>query len=169
MSRRDGYQADVPTQEALPAQNPWVSHTHVDARRSPGAEGAAPQGSQAPHAGSDAMNRRHRLSGRRRIAAVREAGKEVRSGVLRLRAIPGEGPESRVALAVPGAGGAVRRNRARRRLRAAIAPLLAQWPRLDLVVSLPGSAAEIPYLELQAALASALDAAGRSVQAREQA
>jgi ribonuclease P protein component len=113
------------------------------------------------------MNRRHRLSGRGRIAAVREAGKEIRSGVLRLRAIPGDGPESRVAFAVPGARGAVRRNRARRRLRAAIAPLLPEWPRLDLVVSLPGSAAEIPYLELQAALASALDAAGRSVQARD--
>jgi ribonuclease P protein component len=115
------------------------------------------------------MNRRHRLSGRRRIAVVRETGREVRSGALRLRAIPGECPESRVAFAVPGAGGAVRRNRARRRLRAAIAPLLPEWPRLDLVVSLPGSAAEIPFSELRAGLASALRAAERSVQARARA
>jgi ribonuclease P protein component len=112
------------------------------------------------------MNRRHRLSGRRRIAAVRETGSEVRSGVLRLRAIPGEDAVSRVAFAVPGARGAVRRNRVRRRLRAAIAPLLAECARLDLVVSLPGSAAEMPFPELQAALASALGAAGRSVQVR---
>jgi len=97
---------------------------------------------------------------------VRETGSEVRSGALRLRAIAGEDAVSRVAFAVPGAGGAVRRNRARRRLRAAIAPLLPQWPRLDFVVSLPGSAAEIPFPELQAALASALGAAARSIQAR---
>jgi ribonuclease P protein component len=115
------------------------------------------------------MNRRHRLSGRRRIAAVREAGREVRSGVIRLRVVPGEAPASRVAFAIPGAGGAVCRNRARRRLRAAIAPLLPEWPRLDLVVSLPGSAAEIPFLQLQAALTSALRAAERTILARERA
>jgi len=96
---------------------------------------------------------------------VRETGSEVRSGLLRLRAIPGEDAVSRVAFAVPGARGAVRRNRARRRLRAAIAPLLAECARLDLVVSLPGSAAEMPFPELQAALGSALGAAGRSVRA----
>ena len=166
LSRGDSYQADVPTQEALPAQDARVSHTHVDARRSPGAQGEAPQGSQAPYAGPDAMNRRHRLSGRRRIAAVRETGTEARSGVLRVRAAGGEDDVSRVAFSIPGAGGAVRRNRARRRLRAAIAPLLLQYPRLDLVVSLPGSATEIPFPELRAALTSALGAAERSVQAR---
>jgi ribonuclease P protein component len=102
------------------------------------------------------MNRRHRLSGRARIAAVRETGSEARSGVVRVRAVRGEDAESRVAFAVPGAGGAVRRNRARRRLRAAIAPLLLDCPRLDLVVSLPGSATETPFADLRAALATAL-------------
>jgi ribonuclease P protein component len=165
VSRRDSYQADVPTQEALPAQDPWVSHTHVDARGSPGAEGEASQGSQAPDAGTDAMNRRHRLSGRRRIAAVRETGSEGRSGVIRVRAVAGDHAVPRVAFSVPGARGAVCRNRARRRLRAAIAPLLLECPRLDLVVSLPGSATEIPFTELQSALASALGSAGRSLQA----
>jgi ribonuclease P protein component len=115
------------------------------------------------------MNRRHRLSGRRRIAAVRESGSEARSGVVRLRAAGGEVDVSRVAFSIPGAGGAVQRNRARRRLRAAITPLLLQYPRLDLVVSLPGSATEIPFPELHNALASALGAAGRSVQARARA
>jgi ribonuclease P protein component len=165
LSQGDSYQADVPTQEALPAQDPWVSHTHVDARGSPGAEGEAPQGSQAPDAGSDAMNRRHRLSGRRRIAAVRETGSEGRSGVVRVRAVANDRAVTRVAFAVPGAGGAVCRNRARRRLRAAIAPLLAECPRLDVIVSLPGHATEIPFSQLRSALASALGAAGRSVQA----
>lgn len=109
------------------------------------------------------MNRRHRLSGRRRIAVVREAGSEVRSGVIRLRAIEGHEAASRVAFAVPGAGGAIRRNRAKRRLRAAIAPLLPEWPRLDLVVSLPGSASEMPFTDLRAALATALGSAARRV------
>jgi ribonuclease P protein component len=91
-----------------------------------------------------------------RVAAVRETGSEARSGVVRVRAVRGEDAASRVAFAVPGAGGAVRRNRARRRLRAAIAPLLLDCPRLDLVVSLPGSATETPFADLRAALATAL-------------
>jgi ribonuclease P protein component len=100
---------------------------------------------------------------------VRETGSEARSAVIPVRAAGGEDAVSRVAFSIPGASGAVRRNRARRRLRAAIAPLLLQYPRLDLVVSLPGSATEIPFPELRAALASALGAAGRSVQARARA
>jgi ribonuclease P protein component len=112
------------------------------------------------------MNRRHRLSGRRRIAAVRETGSDGRSGVVRLRAARSQDEASRVAFAVPGASGAVGRNRARRRLRAAIAPLLLEWPRLDLVVSLPGSATEMPFADLRAALAAALGSANRAVQAR---
>jgi len=71
-----------------------------------------------------------------------------------------------VAFAVSAAGSAVRRNRARRRLRAAIAPLLGDRPSLDLLVSLPGSAAGIPFAKLSAALAAALDSAGRSVMAQ---
>ena len=58
------------------------------------------------------------------------------------------------------------RNRARRRLRAAIAPLLVDRPALDVLVSLPGSAAEMPFPKLSAALATALDAAGRQVLAQ---
>jgi ribonuclease P protein component len=95
---------------------------------------------------------------------VREAGREARSGVIRLRAIEGHEAASRVAFAVRGAGGAVRRNRAKRRLRAAIAPLLLVCPRLDLVVSLPGSASEMPFADLRLALANALGTAARKAQ-----
>jgi ribonuclease P protein component len=108
------------------------------------------------------MNPRHRLPGRRRIAAVRESGSDARSGAVRVRALPGESAVSRVAFAVPGATGAVSRNRARRRLRAAIAPILVEHPGLDMVVSLPGRATEMPFLTLQSALSTALSAAGRS-------
>lgn len=112
------------------------------------------------------MNRRHRLPGRRRIAAVRQNGSEARSGAIRIRALQGEATVSRVAFAVPGADGAVGRNRARRRLRAAIAPVLAEHPGLDLVVSLPGRVSEMPFPALRSALASALTAASQSVQRR---
>jgi ribonuclease P protein component len=166
MSRGDGHQADVPTQKALPAQDAWLSHTYGDAGRAPGAQGTPSQGPQAPDSGSYAMNQRHRLPGRRRIAAVRETGSEARSGVVRVRALPGATSVSRVAFAVPGATGAVSRNRARRRLRAAIAPVLMEHPGLDMVVSLPGRATEMPFLRLRAALTSALVAASRASELR---
>jgi ribonuclease P protein component len=112
------------------------------------------------------MNQRHRLPGRRRIAAVRETGSEARAGVIRVRALPGAAAVSRVAFAVPGATGAVSRNRARRRLRAAIAPVLVEHPGLDMVVSLPGRATEMPFLQLRAGLTSALAAVSRSAALR---
>ena len=65
---------------------------------------------------------------------------------------------------MPGANGAVSRNRARRRLRAAIAPVLMEHPGLDVVVSLPGHATEMPFLSLRTALAAALTSVSRSTQ-----
>ncbi len=73
---------------------------------------------------------------------------------------------SRVAFAVPGSDGAVSRNRARRRLRAAIAPVLMEHPGLDVMVSLPGRATEMPFLSLRTALATALTSVSRSIQPR---
>jgi ribonuclease P protein component len=112
------------------------------------------------------MNRRHRLPGRRRIAAVSQTGNEARSGAVRIRALRGDSAVSRVAFALPGANGAVGRNRARRRLRAAIAPVLEQHPGIDVVVSLPGRASETPFLVLRAALDAAMAAAAHSVTLR---
>jgi hypothetical protein len=93
------------------------------------------------------MNQRHRLPGRRRIAAVRETGIEARFGVIRVRALEGATAFSRVAFA-------------------AIAPVLLEHPGLDMVVSLPGRATEMPFLSLRAGLATALASASRSSQAR---
>jgi ribonuclease P protein component len=99
---------------------------------------------------------------------VRETGSEARSGAVRVRALAGETSVSRVAFAVPGATGAVSRNRARRRLRAAIAPVLVEHPGLDMVVSLPGRATEMPFLSLRASLSAALGAVSRTPQLRAQ-
>ena len=97
---------------------------------------------------------------------MRETGSEARSGAVRVRALPGESAVSRVAFAVPGAIGAVSRNRARRRLRAAISPVLLEHPGLDVVVSLHGRATEMPFLSLRSALTAALTSASRSTQPR---
>jgi ribonuclease P protein component len=97
---------------------------------------------------------------------VRETGIEARFGVIRVRALEGATAFSRVAFAVPGATGAVSRNRARRRLRAAIAPVLLEHPGLDMVVSLPGRATEMPFLSLREGLATAMATAARSSQQR---
>lgn len=111
------------------------------------------------------MNARHRLGGRGRIAAVRQAGSEARRGPVRVRGVINDCAMSRVAFAVPAAGGAVRRNRARRRLRAAIAPLLDTRPGLDMLVSLPGAEAEMPFGDLTRALAGAVGTLRRRVTA----
>ncbi len=120
------------------------------------------KGRKRLNSGPHAMNPRHRLPGRRRIAAVRDSGSEARSGAVRVRALPGESAVSRVAFAIPGAAGAVSRNRARRRLRAAIGPILAEHPGLDLVVSLPGRATEMKFDILRGSLSAALAAVSRS-------
>jgi len=81
-----------------------------------------------------------------------------------VRALSGKAAVSRVAFAVPGARSAVTRNRARRRLRAAIAPVLVEHPGLDMVVSLPGRAAEMPFESLRGSLAAALTTLSRPAQ-----
>jgi ribonuclease P protein component len=58
----------------------------------------------------------------------------------------------------------VSRNRARRRLRAAIAPVLPEHPGLDVVVSLPGRATEMPFESLRVSLSAALTSVSRSAQ-----
>lgn len=85
------------------------------------------------------MNRRHRLRGRRRFAAVRAGGVEVRSGAVRVRAAPNGLDVSRAGFAIVLARHAVVRNRVRRRLRAVVAPLLSGTPGVDLVVTAPAA------------------------------
>jgi ribonuclease P protein component len=129
------HQADVPAQEAVSAQDPRVSRPDGHAWRTAGAEGTASQGPQAPHSRAVAVNRRQRLSGRARFAAVRSGGAEIRIGGLRVRALPHPDAASRAGFAVRGARGAVDRNRVRRRLREAVTPLLRRHPGYDIVVS----------------------------------
>lgn len=91
------------------------------------------------------MNRRHRLGGRRAIDAVRARRAVAGSGSLRVHVAPNDLAVARIAFAVPrSAGGAVVRNRIRRRLRALLRPALPELAGLDLVVGARTAAASQP-------------------------
>ena len=62
---------------------------------------------------------------------------------------------SRAAFAVGGQPGAVQRNRARRRLRAAAEPLLQERPGFDVLVSVQPMSPEPPFTQLVEGLAAA--------------
>ena len=100
---------------------------------------------------------RHRLTGRRQFAAVRAERISASSGAVRvhLRANGFEHP--RLGFVVPRqAGGAVVRNRIRRRLRAALMPHHAELSGIDLVVSAGAPAAQQSYAQLAEDLARCL-------------
>ena len=104
-----------------------------------------------------------RLGGRSRFAAVRAAGVEGRNSGLRVSVLPNGEDYSRAAIAVVRAPGSVRRNRARRRLRAAAVLSLASRPGYDVVVHARGDRPEESYTALVAALTAAVDQAAAKV------
>ena len=93
------------------------------------------------------MNRRHRLRGRSRFAALRSFGIDVRRGALRLRVVANATPESRCAFAVTGAPSAVQRNRVRRQLRHMSRPLAEATPGLDVLASVNRTWGDRPVAE----------------------
>jgi ribonuclease P protein component len=142
------HQTDLPAQETLPAQDAWLSRAHGDAGRPASPEIPAAKGPQTADAVRAAVNRRHRLRGRGRFAALRASGVDVRHGGLRLRATGNGLALSRVGFAIVGSRSAVERNLLRRRLRAAVADRLAEWPGSDILISVPGAWARRPYAVL---------------------
>jgi ribonuclease P protein component len=102
------------------------------------------------------MRREQRLRRRRDFDAVYRTGRPVHGDFLSLRVHRTDLEHSRVGFAVnKRAGGAVTRNRIKRRLRAAIASLALPggW---DVVVSARAPAATVPYDELVRVLTSTL-------------
>ena len=94
------------------------------------------------------------------IASVRARGRAVRRSAFALRALPGSAT-LRLAVSAPRSiGGAVRRNRARRRLREAFRISHAPAP-LDLLVTARPPAIDRPFAELVAEARSALEEAAR--------
>jgi ribonuclease P protein component len=142
------HQTDLPAQETLPTQDARLSRAHGDTGWPASPEVAPAEGPQAAHAVRAALKRRHRLRGRGRFAALRNSDVDVRHGGLRLRAAANSLAHSRVGFAIVGARSAVERNRLRRRLRAAVAGRLVDWPGADILISVPGAWASRAYQDL---------------------
>ena len=110
---------------------------------------------------------KHRLTGRRQFAAVRAERNSAASGALRVHLAAGDHAGARFGFVVPrSAGGAVVRNRIRRRLRAALEPHRAELAGFDVVVSAGTAAATQGFAELTADLARCLERALATARAR---
>jgi ribonuclease P protein component len=153
LARRRGEpsrEAHLPTQEALPAQDARVSCAHVHAWGPGCSQGAPPQGAQAADARTGSVNRRHRLRGGRAFAAVRARRAVGSASLLRVALAPNTGGLARVGLVVSRReGGAVTRNRVRRRLRALLQPHLPELGGVDVVVSARAGAGEASWQGLR--------------------
>jgi ribonuclease P protein component len=150
--RSDGHQTDLPTQEEVPAQDPRVSHPDVDTRWTPGAQGAASQGPQAPDPRAHAVTSRHRLRGRRRFAATRASGLRASAAGVRVH-VAGNGLDvARVGFALVGLRSSVRRNLLRRRLRDVVRPLLGRLAGHDIVIVAGTDASKLRFGDLRAAV-----------------
>ena len=150
--RRDPHQADVSTQEEVPAQDARVPHPYVDARWTPGAQGTPPQGPQAPDPRASTVTPRHRLHGRRRFAEVRAEGLRASASGVRAQLAGNHLEVARVGFALVGLRSAVQRNLLRRRLRDAVRPLLETLAGHDLVLVAGSEALGLPFSGLRDAV-----------------
>jgi ribonuclease P protein component len=140
-------EAHLPAEQPEAQEAPGLSGSHAHPRRSSGAQGPAPARPHAP------LGLTGRVRDRATFAALARAERHV-EGPLAVRFLPGDvGIPARVAYAVGGAGGAVARNRLRRRLRAAVARAEAQLDRGGAyLVSARGEALTMPFPALVATL-----------------
>jgi ribonuclease P protein component len=155
LSRSDGHQTDLPTQEEIPAQDPRVSHPDVDPGRTRGPQGTTSQGSQAPDSSAVPVISRHRLRGRRRFAATRTLGRRASSAGVRVHVAANQLDVARVGFALVGLRSSVRRNLLRRRLREVVRPLLGGLAGHDVVIAAGAEAAELDFGDLRSAVAHA--------------
>lgn len=113
-------EAHVPAEQPQAGEEPRLPPPHVDAGGAGDHLGAAPEGPQAP------VGLTWRIRDRATFGDLRERGRRVRRGPVTVTWVPAaHGGPPRVAYAVSRkAGGAVARNRIRRRLRAAVAEVV---------------------------------------------
>lgn len=101
-----------------------------------------------------------RVRERASFDALRRSPRRVRRGSVSITFAPSAVAEPRVAFAIQrGAGSAVERNRFRRRVRAICRDLARDQalPTGDYLVSVRGSVSEMPFDELRALIAGAVD------------
>lgn len=146
-------EAHISTEHPQALQEPWFSTPDVHAGWPSHHQGPAPEGP------ASSLGLIKPVQGRDAFAALRRSGRRVRSGPLTLTFLAGASDDPpRVAYAIGRAvGGAVVRNRLRRRLRVVVSELGSVLrPGAYLIAAAP-SAALLSSGELKTAVAEALD------------
>lgn len=162
-------EADLSAQEATPRQGAWLPRAHEDPGWAPGAGGAASQGTQAPDSlTGDALpagtRRREpeRLRSANDFAALQRSGRTRGDALILVRFRANQEGRTRFGFATGRKlGGAVVRNRIRRRLRSILRSL---GPRLaagwDVLIVVRPAAVPAPQTQLGSSIERALRAAG---------
>ena len=151
-------EAHVPTEQAQARQEPRFSAPHVDAGRPGHPEGAPSQGP------SQAVGLIWRLRGRQNFTALRRSGRRLQRGPITITWAPGHFSEPpQVGFAVGRrVGGAVQRNRLRRRLRAIATEVAANLAPGAYLIGVTPEAATLPFRELRTIVSDMLLAVPRS-------
>jgi ribonuclease P protein component len=150
-------EAHVPTEQAQARQESRVSSPHVDAGRPSHPQGPAPQGPP------QAVGLIWRLRGRQSFIALRRSGRRLRRGPITVTWAPGQPTEPpQVGFAVGRrVGGAVQRNRLRRRLRAIATEVAADLAPGAYLIGAAPPATTLPFRELRTIVSDLLVAVSR--------
>jgi len=155
------HQENFSAQEALPAEDSRVSGPDVDPRGSPRSQASSPEGTAAPDTRARAVKTKYRLRHSADFQAVRAERTSVGNGILRVRVRANSVGHPRVGVVVTKRlGGAVVRNRLRRRLQAAARAKLGTVGAYDVVMTPQPAALTAGFGTLSASLARALLRAG---------
>ena len=148
-------EAHVPTEPAQARQEPRVPASHVDAGRPGHPQGSSPQGP------SQAVGLIWRLRGRQTFVALRRSGRRSQRGPVTVTWAPVHPTEPpRVGFAVgTRVGGAVQRNRLRRRLRAIATEVAGDLAPGAYLIGTAPEAAVLPFRELRTIVSDLLLAA----------
>lgn len=153
-SRRPQGEASVPAEHPPPGQTARVPPSHVDARRAGDRRRPSAQGP------SSSVGLIESIRDRATFLRLRRSGRRVRRGPVTVTWVSGEPDDTtRVAYAIGRAvGGAVVRNRVRRRLRAVVGEVQPQMAPGAYLLGAAPEAATIPYRDLRAAVSEAVTA-----------
>lgn len=155
------HQENFSAKEALPAEGAWVPCPDVNPWRGSRSQAPPAQGSLAPDPRASAVKTKHRLRRSTDFRAVRSERKGAGEELLRVQVRANFVGRPRVGIVVSKQiGGAVERNRLRRRLRAAAAEQLPWLGLFDVVLLPQPMAAKQDWTALRASLARCLARAG---------
>jgi ribonuclease P protein component len=156
-------EAHLPTKQAKAREDARVPCPHVHARRPRRAQGTPAEGPAPPGALTVGPRRTATISSRRTFEALGASGRRGGSGPVRLRYLADQAGDEvcRVAYAIPRrTGGAVVRNRLRRRLRAAVDQVAGELAPGAYLISPDATAINMDFNELTECLRRSITAAG---------